>query len=74
MRRITYIVALGAGATLLSCSSGPDVAGIDALVTPATPSRGVIVSPSDVTLAPGQTQQFSAQLIQDGKQKKAAAR
>jgi YVTN family beta-propeller protein len=72
MRRIMYIVALSAGATLLSCSSGPDVAGIDALVTPATPSRGVIVSPSDVTLAPGQSQQFSAQLIQDGKQKKAA--
>ena len=72
MRRITYIVALSAGATLLSCSSGPDVAGIDALVTPATPSRGVVVSPSSATLASGQTQQFSAQLIQDDKQKKAA--
>lgn len=72
MRRVSFVVALSAGATLLSCNSGRDISGIDALVVPAAPSRGVVVSPSDATLAPGQTQQFSAQLIQDGKQKKAA--
>jgi YVTN family beta-propeller protein len=72
MRRVFCILALGAGAALLSCSSSPEGVGLDALAAPASPTRGVVVSPSDVTLAPGQTQQFSAQLIQDGKQKKAA--
>lgn len=72
MRRVSWILALGVSATLLSCNSGREISGIEALTVPATPSRGVVVSPSSATLAPGQTQQFSAQLIQDGKQKKAA--
>jgi YVTN family beta-propeller protein len=66
------MLAVGAGAALLSCSS-PEPIGIQALETAAgNNGKQVVVSPSAATLAPGETQQFSAQLLEDGKQKKAA--
>lgn len=72
MRRVLYMLALGAGTTFLSCT-GPDTVGVDALAVPGSSNpRQVVVSPSEATLQPGQTQQFSAQLFQDGKQRKAA--
>ena len=70
MRRFLSIMTLGACALFVQCT-GPEPVGIEALVAPAAPKQ-VIVSPSTATLSVGQTQQFSAQLLQDGKQKKAA--
>jgi len=71
MRRFLSIMAIGACALFVQCT-GPEPVGLDAELAPASPSKQVIVSPSQATLDPGQTQQFSAQLLQDGKQKKAA--
>jgi len=72
MRPVASILALSVGTAFLSCTS-PDAVGVDALVVSASSgSRQVVVSPSEATLAPGQTQQFSAQVLQDGKQRKAA--
>ena len=70
MRRFLSIMTLGACALFVQCT-GPEPVGIEAIVAPAAPKQ-VIVSPSAATLSVGQTQQFSAQLLQDGKQKKAA--
>jgi len=71
MKRVLCMLALSGGATLLSCAS-PEPVGVDALLTSVSSSKQVVVSPSEATLAPGQTQQFSAQLLQEGRQKKAA--
>jgi DNA-binding beta-propeller fold protein YncE len=71
MRQLVSTAVLGACALLVNCA-GPEPVGLTADLAPATPSKQVIVSPSQATLDPGQTQQFSAQLLQDGKQKKAA--
>lgn len=54
---------------LVACGRSEPV-GINALL--AASDRSVVVSPSDVTLDIGGTQQFTAQLIQGGGQKKAA--
>ena len=71
MRRLLYMAALSVCAVFVNCA-GPDPAGLNADLAPTTPSKQVIVSPSQATLDPGQAQQFTAQLLQDGKQKKAA--
>jgi len=63
--------ALIACIAFLSCTGPDTTVGLDALVTSSS-SKQVVVTPSQATLDPGQTQQFSAQLLQDGKQKKAA--
>src|SRR5258706_319919 len=56
--------------TLLACSHQPEPTGIAGALADA--DRVVVVSPSEVTLDVGGTQQFSAQLIQGGVQRKAA--
>ena len=56
--------------TLLACSRQSEPTGIAAALGDI--DRVVVVSPSEVTLVVGGTQQFSAQLIQGGVQKKAA--
>jgi glutamine cyclotransferase len=71
MRRVSCILALGATATVLGCS-GPEAVGIAADVASSDNGKQVVVSPSVDTLLTEQTQQFSAQLLQDGKQHKAA--
>lgn len=68
MRRLLCMVAL---AMFVSCT-GREPVGLDASALAPSASKQVVVSPSAATLEIGQTQQFSAQLIQDGKQKKAA--
>ena len=70
MKRLVCMAALGISAAFISCA-GPEPVGLDAAVA-ASPSKQVVVSPSEATLGVGQTQQFSAQFFQDGKQKKAA--
>jgi len=70
MHRFLCITALSASAIFVSCA-GPEPTGVNASAA-ASSSRQVVVSPSQATLNPGQTQQFSAQLLQDGRQKKAA--
>jgi len=55
---------------LLACSQQSEPTGIVSAL--ADIDRTVVVSPSEVTLDVGGTQQFSAQLIQGGQQKKAA--
>lgn len=70
MRQLLCMVAL---ATFVGCS-GPEPVGLNADVLAPSASKQVVVSPSEATLEIGQTQQFSAQLLQDGKQKKAAFR
>src|SRR5258706_54076 len=71
MRRLLSMVALSVCITFASCA-GPEAIGPNADVAAAGPSKVVVVSPSSATLDVGQTQQFSAQLLQDGKQRKAA--
>jgi len=71
MRRMSCILALGATATVLGCS-GPEAVGIAADVASSDNGKQVVVSPSVDTLLTEQAQQFSAQLLQDGKQHKAA--
>jgi len=56
--------------TLLACSQQSQPTGIAGALADA--DRVVVVSPSEVTLDVGGTQQFSAQLIQGGVQRKAA--
>jgi DNA-binding beta-propeller fold protein YncE len=68
MRQRSY-AALGLCLMLGAC--GPsEPAGLGSLL--ASVDRAVVVSPGDVTLDLGGTQQFSAQLIQNDQQKKAA--
>jgi YVTN family beta-propeller protein len=69
MRRLVQILALGAGTTFLACA-GPETVGPSTLTT-AGSAKQVVVTPSEATLDVGQTQQFSAQLFQDGKPKRA---
>jgi len=60
--------------TLLACSQQSEPTGpprIEGAVT-AMVDKAVVVSPGEVTLQVGGTQQLSAQLIQNGQQKKAA--
>jgi YVTN family beta-propeller protein len=70
MKRALYMLALVAGTAGWGCG-GPESVGLEA-VTVAGAAKQVVVSPSEVTLDPGQTQQFSAQLFQDTRPKKAA--
>src|SRR5262245_29793255 len=65
------IASLIAAATLVFTACGrPEPTGLGPIV--ADIDRVVVVSPSSATLDIGGTQQFSAQLIQGGVQKKAA--
>jgi len=66
--RIASIVA--AIALVITACNAPEPAGIGSLT--AEFDRTVVVSPSSATLDIGGTQQFSAQLIQNGTQKKAS--
>jgi len=72
MRRVLCILALSACTALVGCTGPDSTVGLDALVAAPGGGEVVIVSPSQATLAVGQTQQFSAQLFKDTKQKKAA--
>jgi YVTN family beta-propeller protein len=71
MKRVLYMAALSASAVFVNCA-GPEPVGLNADAATASASKQVIVSPTQATLDPGQTQQFSAQLLQDGKLKKGA--
>jgi PKD repeat protein len=63
-RRIAIALALTLGFT--SCTGSDSLGPLSTAMT-----RQVVVSPSSATLAPGGTQQFSAQLLQNGVPKKA---
>jgi len=69
MKRLHWVIAASVSTLLLACNQH-EPAGIGSLT--ADLDRTVVVSPSSATLDIGGTQQFSAQIIQNGTQKKAA--
>src|SRR6266571_8088521 len=69
MKRLHWVIAASVSTLLLACNQR-EPTGIGALT--ADLDRTVVVSPSSATLVVGGTQQFSAQIAQNGTQKKAA--
>ena len=70
MTKRACAIALAVVLGVSGCTDS-DTVGLDPMSAAVNSNRQVVVSPSTASLAPGATQQFSAQLLQNGVPKKA---
>ena len=69
MRRVVWSLVAVLSVGFVGCTSNEPIGPLNAALS--SESKTVVVSPSEATLAPGGTQQFSAQYFQNGREKKA---